>query len=75
MGHAVEGFHKILLSLTVALSTFSSPCVMGLIDLMLFSIAAKKYKHREGMFNQQLMEEVYGSYIIQAAEEKTHIID
>ena len=51
-------------------------CVMGLIGLILFSVAAKKYKYRErdeGMFSQQQVEEVYERYIIQAAEEQPSI--
>ena len=51
-------------------------CVMGLIGLILFSVAAKKYKYRErdeGMFSQQYVEEVYERYIIQAAEEQRSI--
>ena len=51
-------------------------CVMGLIGLILFSVAAKKYKYRErdeGMFSQQQVEEVYERYIIQAVEEQRSI--
>ena len=48
-------------------------CIMGLVGLILFAIAAKKYKYRErdeGIFNQQQVEEVYERYIIaQAAED------
>ena len=47
-------------------------CIMGLVGLILFSVAAKKYKYRErdeGMFRQQHVEEVYERYITaQAAE-------
>ncbi len=47
-------------------------CIMGLVGLSLFSIAAKKYKYRErdeGMFRQQDVEEIYERYITQAAED------
>ena len=48
-------------------------CIMGLVGLILFSIAAKKYRYRErdeGMFRQQQVEEVYERYITtQAAED------
>ena len=43
--------------------------VTGLIGLILFSLAAKKYKYRttdEGMFQQHDVEEVYDRYIAQA---------
>lgn len=43
---------------------------VGLIGLILFSVAAKKYKYRarnEGLFRQQDVEEVYDRYITQAA--------
>ena len=45
-------------------------CVTGLIGLILFSLAAKRYKYRtrdEGMFHQQVVEEVYDRYLTQAA--------
>ena len=41
-------------------------CVVGLIGLILFSVAAKKYKHRqrdEGMFRQHDVEEIYDRYL------------
>ena len=44
-------------------------CVTGLIGLILFSVAAKRYKYRtrdEGMFRQQDVEEIYDRYITQA---------
>ena len=44
--------------------------VTGLIGLILFSLAAKRYKYRkrdEGMFCQQDVEEVYDRYLTQAA--------
>ena len=43
-------------------------CVVGLIGLISFSVAAKKYKYRErneGLFRQQNVEEVYERYISQ----------
>ena len=43
--------------------------VTGLIGLIPFSLAAKKYKYRtrdEGMFRQHDVEEVYDCYIAQA---------
>ena len=48
-----------------------STLVIGVIGLILLSVAAKKYKYRErdeGLFNQHHVEEVYERYIIQAAE-------
>ena len=45
-------------------------CVSGLIGLILFSVAAKKYKYRrrdEGMFRQQDVEEIYDRYLPQPA--------
>ena len=42
----------------------------GLIGLILFSVAAKRYKYRtrdEGMFSQHDVEEIYDRYIDQAA--------
>ena len=45
-------------------------CVSGLIGLILFSVAAKKYKYRrrdEGMFRQQDIEEIYDRYLPQPA--------
>lgn len=47
-------------------------CIMGLVGLILFSIAVKKYKYRErdeGMFKQQQVEEIYERYITQATED------
>ena len=44
--------------------------VTGLIGLILFSLAAKKYKYRtrdEGIFRQQVVEDIYDRYITQAA--------
>ena len=41
-------------------------CVVGLVGLTLFSVAAKKYKYRkrdEGMFCQQAVEEIYDRYL------------
>ena len=49
-------------------------CVSGLIGLILFSVAAKKYKYRrrdEGMFRQHDVEEIYDRYLTQAAEDNT----
>ena len=45
-------------------------CVVGLIGLILFSVAAKKYKYRarnEGMFRQMDIEEIYEREIEQAS--------
>ena len=45
-------------------------CVTGLIGLILFSLAAKRYKYRirdEGIFCQQDVEEVYDRYLTQGA--------
>ena len=48
-----------------------STCVVGLIGLILFSIAAKKYKYRarnaEDLFRQADIEEIYDRYIMQAS--------
>ena len=44
-------------------------CVVGLIGLILFSVAAKKYKYRkrdEGMFCQHDVEEIYDRYLKEA---------
>ena len=44
--------------------------VTGLIGLILFSLAAKKYKYRirdEGIFRQQVVGDIYDRYITQAA--------
>ena len=46
-------------------------CVSGLIGLILFSVAAKRYKYRtrdEGMFSQQEVEDIYDRYLPPAAE-------
>ena len=46
--------------------------VTGLIGLILFTLAAKRYKYRtrdEGMFRQHYVEEVYDRYIDQAASD------
>ena len=46
--------------------------VTGLIGLILFSVAAKRYKYRtrdEGIFRQHDVEEIYDRYIAQAALE------
>ena len=56
----------------MALSTFSSPdmCVVGLIGLILFTVAAKKYKYRawnEGMFRQVDNEDTFKHVIEQAS--------
>ena len=53
-------------------------CVVGGIGLILFSVAAKKYKFRrrdEGLFLQQDIEEVYDRYITQAAAEVDRFSD
>ena len=48
-----------------------STCVVGLIGLILFSMAAKKYKYRarnaEDLFRQADIEEIYDRYIMQAS--------
>ena len=44
-------------------------CVAGLIGLVLFLVAARRYKYRErneGLFSQQDVEEIYDRYITQA---------
>ena len=44
-------------------------CVVGLIGLILFSVAAKKYKYRlrdEGMFYQHEVEQIYDRYLTEA---------
>ena len=49
-------------------------CVVGLIGLILFSIAAKKYKYRvanEGWFRQFYVEDVHSRYISQAPVNNT----
>ena len=48
--------------------------VVGVIGLLLFSIAAKKYKYRkrdEGLFRQQDVEDVYERYLSQAYDDST----
>ena len=53
-------------------------CVAGLIGLVLFIVAAKKYKYRErneGLFCQQDVEEIYDRYITQAAADINHTCD
>ena len=46
-------------------------CVVGLIGLILFSVAAKKYKYRarnaEDLFRQADIEEIFDRYIMQAS--------
>ena len=46
-------------------------CVVGLIGLILFSVAAKKYKYRarnaEDLFRQADVEEIFDRYIMQAS--------
>ena len=47
-------------------------CVVGLIGLVLFSVAAKKYKYRkrdEGLFHQQDVEEIYDCYVTQVSSD------
>ena len=49
--------------------------VLGVIGLILFSIAAKKYKYRErdeGLFRQQDVEDVYERYLSQAGNDSTN---
>ena len=53
-------------------------CVAGLIGLVLFFVAAKKYKYRErneGLFCQQDVEEIYDRYITQAATDVNQFSD
>ena len=53
-------------------------CVAGLIGLVLFIVAAKKYKYRErneGLFCQQDVEEIYDRYITQAAADVDQFSD
>ena len=45
-------------------------CVVGFIGVILFSVAAKKYKYRqrdEGMFYQQDVEEIYDRYLTEVS--------
>ena len=52
--------------------------VTGLIGLILFSLAAKRYKYRtrdEGMFRQHDVEEVYDRYMDQAAPDSKYFFD
>ena len=47
-------------------------CVVGLIGLILFSVAAKKYKYKrrdEGMFCQHDVEEIYDRYLTDSVNE------
>ena len=49
-------------------------CVAGLIGLVLFLAAARRYKYRErneGLFSQQDVEEIYDRYITQAAADQS----
>ena len=51
-------------------------CVVGLIGLILFSVAAKKYKYRarnEGMFRQMDVEEIFEREIEQASMDNLSI--
>ena len=53
-------------------------CVAGLVGLILFLAAAKKYKYRErneGLFCQQDVEEIYDRYIAQAAADVDQSMD
>ena len=53
-------------------------CVAGLVGLILFLAAAKKYKYRErneGLFCQQDVEEIYDRYIAQAAADIDQSMD
>ena len=53
-------------------------CVTGLFGLILFSLAAKRYKSRtrdEGMFRQQDIEEIYDCYISQAPQSSDNSSD
>ena len=53
-------------------------CVAGLVGLILFLAAAKKYKYRErneGLFCQQDVEEIYDRYISQAAADIDQFMD
>ena len=46
-------------------------CVVGLIGLILFSVAAKKYKYRqrdEGLFSQQVVEDIYDRYLTDSVD-------
>ena len=50
-------------------------CVVGLIGLILFSVAAKKYKYYmrdEGWFRRYYIEDVYKRYISQAPVDSTY---
>ena len=50
--------------------------IVGLIGLLLFSVAAKKYKYRErdeGLFQQQIVEDIYEQYITQRHNIKSNI--
>jgi peptide/histidine transporter 3/4 len=53
-------------------------CVVGLIGLIFFSIAAKRYKYRvenEGWFRRYYIEEVYDRYISQATVDTSDYTD
>ena len=53
-------------------------CVAGLIGLVLFLAAARRYKYRErneGLFSQQDVEEIYDRYITQAAADLDQFSD
>ena len=52
-------------------------CVVGLIGLILFSVAAKKYKYRrrdEGVFRQHDVEQIYDRYLTEAHSSYSQII-
>ena len=53
-------------------------CVVGLIGLILFSVAAKKYKYRrrdEGIFCQYDVEEIYDRYLTGSVDEVQIIVE
>ena len=53
-------------------------CVAGLIGLILFLAAARRYKYRErneGLFSQHDVEEIYDRYITQAAADQLNFSD
>ena len=53
-------------------------CVVGFIGLILFSVAAKKYKYRqrdEGMFYQQDVEEIYDRYLTEVSSSVNNFDD
>ena len=50
-------------------------CMSVAIGLILYSVAAKRYKYRkrdEGMFSQQEVEEIYDRYLPPASENDTN---